>query len=92
MKLKNAIELRLHGRNVSYVFELISETAEYLGLQEVAGLIGRAHYPGWIPVSAMRTAFAQIVENLIKSKGSNGSSSKAYISSVPKQDSTYAGK
>ncbi len=40
----------------------------------------------------MRTAFAQIVENLIKSKGSNGSSSKTHISLVPNQHSTYAGK
>ncbi len=40
----------------------------------------------------MRTALAQMVGNLNKSKGTNNFSSEAYISSVPNQHSTYSGE
>ncbi len=50
----HAILMRLHGRG-SYVVILIPETADLLGLREVAGLVGRIRQTG---LTTMRTEFS----------------------------------
>ncbi len=79
--------MRLHGRNVNYVVILLPETADLLSLGEVASLADRMPSPRHRGFTTMKTA----VDNLKRSKETNGIPSSAYTNSVPDQHSNYPG-
>ncbi len=82
--------MRLHRFDASSNLILIPETADLVGLLEVASLIGRIRHPAQSLLLRGRF-FSPVVGNLNRSKGANGTPSKAYTSSVPGQHSLYHG-